>query len=81
LPSRAHNRLSSALRIDLESSEDCIADAALEHTERFLSGLALSDLAVVIAAPLAVKVADLSDSRHVDRVVEASVATLCVNLQ
>src|ERR1019366_440165 len=74
LPSRAHNRLSSALRIDLESSEDRIADAALERTEGFLSGLALSDLAVVIGAPLTVKVADLGDSRHVDRVVEASVA-------
>jgi hypothetical protein len=50
------------LHIDLELTEEGIADAALERTESFLSGLALSDLAVVVGAPLAVRVADLGDS-------------------
>jgi hypothetical protein len=47
---------------------------ALETAERFLVGLSLGQLLVVIRATLAVPVPDLGDRSHVDRVVDAPVA-------
>jgi len=43
------------------------------RAERFLLRLALGELAVVVGAAGRVRVADLGDRRHVDRVVQLAV--------
>jgi hypothetical protein len=58
----------------LEAGVDGVADAPLEGAERFLAGLALSQLLVEAGAALAAGVADLGDRGHVDGVVEPPVA-------
>jgi len=62
--------------VGLQAGEDGIADAALKSAQRLFGRLAFGELAVVVGAALAVAVADLGDSGHVDDVVEAPVPAL-----
>ena len=57
-----------------EMSPDDVAEAALQCPDGFAWGLALGELAFVVAATRAVVVADLDDRGDVDGVVESSVA-------
>jgi hypothetical protein len=59
--------------VGLEAGEDGVADPPVEAAERFFVGLALSDLAVVVGAAVAVGVPDLGDRGHVQGVVDAPV--------
>ena len=52
---------------------DDVADTSLQGSEGFFGGLALGDLAVVVAATRAVPEPDLGDGGHVDGVVEGVV--------
>src|SRR5262249_37769902 len=53
---------------------DRVADPPLEAAQRFLAGLAIGQLVVVVGPAWAVLVADRGDRGHVDRVVEPAVA-------
>jgi hypothetical protein len=76
LPSRArHGGLRTLPGVGLKAGEDGVADPPLEGPERFLVRLSLGQLLVVIRAAVAVAVPDLADRGHVDRVVDAPVAT------
>jgi len=57
----------------LEAGEDGVADPPFEASERFLVGLALGDLAVIVGAAGTVPVPDLGDRGHVEGVVDAPV--------
>jgi hypothetical protein len=65
LPSRARGAPPGA---GLQAGEDGVADLPLERARGFLAGLALGQLLVVVAAALAVPVADRGDRGHVDGV-------------
>jgi hypothetical protein len=69
LPSRARLRGCRAVAgIGLQAGVDRVADPPLEAAQRFLVGLALGDLALVVGAAVAVSVPDLGDGGDVDRV-------------
>jgi hypothetical protein len=57
-----------------ESLVERVADAPLERTECFLLCLSLREFAVVVAASRRVRVTDLGDRSHVDRMVQLAIA-------
>ena len=55
---------------------DGVADLTLERADTFFVGLALGDLALEVRATFGVRLAELADRGHMQRVVELAVAAL-----
>jgi hypothetical protein len=62
-----------ASRVGEESSVDGVAHVPFQRAERFLVGLAFGDLAIEVGAALGMRLAELADCDHVDRMVESAV--------
>jgi hypothetical protein len=60
--------------VDEKLAEDGIGESALQTAQGLLGRLALEALALVVGPPRTVRMTDLGDRRHVQRVVETSVA-------
>jgi hypothetical protein len=74
VPSRA--RLSGPGGVDDELAVDGVADVSLQRADGVLLGLAIGELALEIDAPVGAGLADLTDRREVQGVVEAPVLSL-----
>jgi hypothetical protein len=62
-----------ASRVGEQSSVDGVAHVTFERAERFLLGLAFADASIEVRATLGVRLAELADRDHVDRMIESAV--------
>ena len=62
-----------ASRVRDELSVDGVAHVTFERAERFFVGLAFADASIEVGAAFGVRLAELADRDHVDRVVESAV--------
>src|SRR4029453_5521348 len=74
VPSRA--RLLLGAGVDEQLAVNRVADVPLEGADRILLGLALAELAFELDAPLRARLADLTDRREVQGVIEPAVPAL-----
>ena len=66
----------AASRVGNELAVDGVAHVTFERAERFLVGLAFAYTTVEVGASFGVRLAELTDRDHVDRVVEFAVPAL-----
>jgi hypothetical protein len=66
----------AVLGVDDEVSVDGVADVMLQRADRFFAGLAFGDPAFEVGAAVRVRLAELADRGHVQRVVQLAVPAL-----